>query len=261
MDGMEDPVTHASKPPHLYWAHRIESVDETYQAFAQGCALSDSRGCPIASDTATGPGIVDWTRDLLGVCTSIYHRLKPHSHLRQVAHDYARSSGNNNYRSVLLVNAIFDILYTPNRWADFAAGTFYGFYRDLVQASGSNLTIASRSLWTLPEMKRQSGQDWPAYTFQAITCGDSVDGGGTTTQAVFDELTRVVKDVSPMCECQNAGCFLDHPSHLSSAVSSRRPVPPRYSLLPPMACSCCRKVHWSMEQHVEEPHHHHRKQG
>ena len=38
------------------------------------------------------------------------------------------------------------------------------------------------------------------YTSQAITCGDSIDESNITTRAVFDELIRVVKDVSPMCE-------------------------------------------------------------
>ena len=104
----------------------------------------------------------------------------------------------------MLVGAIFDVLYRPKEWADFTASTFYGFYQDLIQASRSNLAIASRSLAAPPEMKRESGQDWLDYTFQAITCGDSVDGDGTTTQAVFDEFTRVVKDVSPMCECPNS---------------------------------------------------------
>jgi len=70
LDGMEDPVTHASKASHLYWAHRVESVDETYEGFAQGCALAGTYGCPIATDTATGPGIIEWTKELLGVCTS-----------------------------------------------------------------------------------------------------------------------------------------------------------------------------------------------
>ena len=126
--------------------------------------------------------------------------MKSHSHLRQVAHDYARASGNDKYKSVFLVGAIHGILYTPDQWADFVAGPFYEFYQDLVQASDSNLTLASRSLWTLPGVKRQSGQDWPDYTFQAISCGDSIDESDITTQAVFDELIRVVKDVSPMCE-------------------------------------------------------------
>ena len=74
LDGMEDPVTHASKPSHLYWAHRVESVDETYQGFAQGCALAGTYGCPIATDTATGPGIIDWTKDLLAVRALFHHR-------------------------------------------------------------------------------------------------------------------------------------------------------------------------------------------
>ena len=134
--------------------------------------------------------------------------LRSYLHFNQVAHDYARSSGNDKFKSVFLVGAIHGILYTPDQWADFAAGPFYEFYQDLVQASNSNISLASRSLWAPPEFKRQSTQDWPDYTFQAISCGDSIDESDITSQAVFDELIRVVKDVSPMCEWSIFRCFL-----------------------------------------------------
>lgn len=154
----------------------------------------------------------------------LHYRLRPHLHPSQVAHDYARSSGNENYKSVFLVGAIHGILYTPDRWADFAAGPFYQFYQDLVQASNTNLSLASRSLWAPPELKRQSGQSWPDYTFQAISCGDSIDESDITSQAVFDELVRVVKDVSPMCKWS---IFRSFPlAFFLPSISSRWSVPP-----------------------------------
>jgi hypothetical protein len=67
LDGVEDPLTHASEPSHFYWAKRVESVDETFQGFAQGCALAHSSGCPLATDTSTASGIIEWTKSLLGV--------------------------------------------------------------------------------------------------------------------------------------------------------------------------------------------------
>lgn len=197
---MEDPLTHASKPSHLYWARRVESVDETFQGFTQGCALAGSYGCPIATDTSTGPGIIEWTKSLLAVCTSVHHRLKPHLHLDQTAHDYAKSSGDGRYKSVSFVGAIHHTLYSPSQWATFASGHFHEFYQAVIQATGSDLGLATRSTWTPPELKRQSGQDWPDYTFHAISCGDSIDESDITTRAVFDEFIRVVKDVSPMCK-------------------------------------------------------------
>lgn len=102
--------------------------------------------------------------------------------------------------SVNLVGAIHHTLYTPNTWAKFASGDFYTFYQGIVQATGQKIPLAPRSEWALPEFKRQSGQEWPDYTFQAISCGDSIDESNITTQAVFTELIRVVKDVSPMCK-------------------------------------------------------------
>lgn len=68
MDGVEDPITHANQPSHLYWGHRVESVDETFQGFVQGCAMAGPRGCAVATSTSTAQGLLDWTRDLLGVC-------------------------------------------------------------------------------------------------------------------------------------------------------------------------------------------------
>jgi len=92
------------------------------------------------------------------------------------------------------VSDLHQTLYQPSTWAAFSSGEFYNYYQEVVQGSGSSLTLATR------ELKRESGQNWPDYTFQAISCGDSIDGSDITTQAVFDELIRVVKDVSPMCE-------------------------------------------------------------
>jgi len=127
---------------------------------------------------------------------------------------------------VTLVNLIHHALYRPVEWATFASGNFYEFYQVIVQATGSNLTLASRSAWDPPELKRQSAQNWDGYSFQAITCGDSIDQSHITTQAVFDELIRVVKDVSPMCELS---FYIDFSSILnvrvqSAANSLRRPI-------------------------------------
>lgn len=190
-------MTHANQPSHLYWGHRVESVDETFQGFAQGCAMAGPSGCPLATNTSTGSGIIDWTTQLLGVCAFLCHRSEPRSHPKQLAHDYAKSSGNDNFKSVILVGAIHQALYQPSGWAAFAAGDFLQFYQAFIQASGSTLSLASRSL---PELKRQSSQNFQDYTFQAITCGDSIDQDNVTTQAVFDELVRVVREVSPMCK-------------------------------------------------------------
>ena len=82
MDGVEDPISHASIPSHFAWAHTVESVDAVFEGFAQDCALAGPSGCPISTDTSTGPGIVEWTRDLVEVCTIVHFRLRPHSHFR-----------------------------------------------------------------------------------------------------------------------------------------------------------------------------------
>ena len=67
LDGVQDPVVHASMPSHLSWAHLTESIDETFQGFAHGCALAGPWGCPLATKTSTGPNIIEWTKNLLEV--------------------------------------------------------------------------------------------------------------------------------------------------------------------------------------------------
>ena len=80
LDGVLDPLTHTDQPSHLAWAHTVESEDETFQGFAQGCALSGPYGCPISTNTSTEQGIIDWTRDLVSVGTFAHCRSKVRSH-------------------------------------------------------------------------------------------------------------------------------------------------------------------------------------
>ena len=82
LDGVQDPVIHANRPSHLHWAHTVESVDEAFQGFAQGCAMAGPYGCSIATDTSTGPGIVDWTRTLVEVREIAVNDLRLHLNLK-----------------------------------------------------------------------------------------------------------------------------------------------------------------------------------
>lgn len=46
--------------------------------FTHGCAIASPYGCPPATGTSTGPGIIERTKNLLGVCTvPIHHLQKP----------------------------------------------------------------------------------------------------------------------------------------------------------------------------------------
>ena len=119
-------------------------------------------------------------------------------------------------------------LYKPGTWANFSSGGFYDFYEEIVQGSGSNLTLATRSAWNPHELKRGSGQNWPAYTYQAISCGDSIDESDITTRAVFDEFIRVVEDVSPMCEWSYRVQVLQHTSHHPRSVGIQFPQPSHF---------------------------------
>jgi hypothetical protein len=74
-------------------------------------------------------------------------------------------------------------------------------------------------------LKRQSGQDWPDYTYQAIACSDSIDQDNVTTQAVFDEFERVVKNVSPMCKWPHCDPVSQDFSHILRPVGIQFPQP------------------------------------
>lgn len=179
---MEDPITHASQPSHLYWAKRVESVDETYQGFAYGCALAGPSGCPLATSKSTGAGIVSWTYDLL-----------------DLAYDYTYASGDFDYTARSLRSAIHQMLYRPSSWSSFATESFYPFYQGLISTSQSNFQLASRSLPKMPMFGRANSEDEGSDdTFVSISCGDSIDQESVTSQEVFDELLRVVREVSPM---------------------------------------------------------------
>jgi hypothetical protein len=95
-------------------------------------------------------------------------------------------------------------MYSPKGWPKLATdlkdvqdslATYY---------SGTSSTKRSLKLPETREIKRQATTNdtdpAPTYAIQAITCADSVDAGDTTTKMVFDELVRVTKDVSQMCE-------------------------------------------------------------
>lgn len=70
----------------------------------------------------------------------------------------------------------------------------------LSNKSGTTIPLAPRALPPSPTLTRREGeQDWPDFLLHAVICGDSIDDQ-TTTKEVFDEIVRVVKDVSPMCE-------------------------------------------------------------
>jgi hypothetical protein len=111
--------------------------------------------------------------------------------------------------SLSVRSMIHQALYTPHQWAGFANFTLAPLL--------SNLTRVSQQATSTGPGRRKRGDDGidlsilkrqqssfesspaPDYTFQAISCGDSVDPGSTTTQMVFDELVRVAKDVSGFC--------------------------------------------------------------
>jgi len=74
-------------------------------------------------------------------------------------------------------------------------------------------------------LKKQPDQLWSDYTFHAIACGDSIDQADITTQAVFDELIRVVKVVSPMCTWPHYDHFLQYASYHLCPVGIQFPQP------------------------------------
>ncbi|KAG8730885.1 hypothetical protein FRC12_020025 [Ceratobasidium sp. 428] len=94
-------------------------------------------------------------------------------------------------------------MYTPTRWPKLA--------QDLadITAAVNNLTsstaLKARSLRSMSSVlqNRQTSNGSsvdpaPDYAFQAVTCGDAMDAGNTTTKDVFDSLVYVTQTVSQM---------------------------------------------------------------
>lgn len=157
-------------------------------------------------------------------------------------------------QSFVLINwagKLHQALYTPTGWAIFSNDTMYTYWNSLVAASGISFPLASRSLSEPTSlMNRDETAPEPSlvFTFEAITCGDSIDQSDVTTKSVFDEFVRVCREVSTFCKFRIV--TQDLYWHLSLSWS---PVPSASPQVSPLACTCCRALRGSLECHIGNP--------
>ncbi|KAG8721708.1 hypothetical protein FRC09_007499 [Ceratobasidium sp. 395] len=187
IDGVLDPVYWANKPAYEMWGVKTESTDEAFTGFVSACAAAGPAGCALAQKGSTADSLRQGIRDLLNA-----------------AYDYRRSVGPTaEVTSSAIRGKLYLGMYTPTRWPQLA--------QDLAElnAAFSNLTsstpLKARSLQPMDSALRNrqtsnsSSEDpAPDYAFQAVTCGDAMDAGNTTTKDVFDFLVYVTQTVSQM---------------------------------------------------------------
>ena len=113
-----------------------------------------------------------------------------------------------------VVDGIYQGLYTPKKWPAlaskmYAAANFvYNNVTSPLLPRGLEVSTDLRSPhpFGIPRISRrsQSLNDW---AFQAITCGDAIDSGNTTTKDVFNEIILASTTVSEMCMFCRPSCF------------------------------------------------------
>jgi hypothetical protein len=131
------------------------------------------------------------------------------------------------------IGELHNTLYHPDQFQTYVNGTLWETYQTLTNKSGTTIPLAPRALPPSTTLARRDGsQDWPDYLSQAVICGDAVDDRNqTTTTNVFDEIVRVVKDVSPMCKKFTGSRFF----LLLRRQNSWPRVPSAHPLLPQVA--------------------------
>ncbi|KAF8913421.1 hypothetical protein CPB85DRAFT_1434058 [Mucidula mucida] len=175
IDGVVNPDYYARKRADLSWRRHVESADEAFQGFAQGCKLAGPYGCILANSPVTnGLDIIAWTHDL---------------DVR--AYDsYTRGIGEGSF---ILRAQLFNDLYSPAKWSDLSK-MLYNYDLEVRGLTRSNVKRTERDAL----FPRETGGSPPSesLSLEAITCGDSVDRGDTTSRMVLDELEATAREVS-----------------------------------------------------------------
>jgi pimeloyl-ACP methyl ester carboxylesterase len=189
IDGVVNPEVWAQYPAHLLWGDSITSTDEALEGFALACSTSGAAGCKLAVNGATPPDILLWIRNLL-----------------DKAYDYHVKGLTGGYKSSIIRGYIMSSMYNPSSWVELAETLWEVDGEITAQLAGGNSTSTKAKMLKkrYEDMqlargvlkKRQDGTA-PDYSFQAITCADSIDNNdNVTTKQVFDELVRVTREVS-----------------------------------------------------------------
>ena len=211
LDGVMDPTTYSQGRPDMGWAADVESTDEAFIGFVNGCEVAGAAGCAIADESVSGNmDLLTWAQNL----TEVRCRHCPYIHVPcyllivfclQWAYDMHKADPQTYYSALDVRSTIFSAMYAPKQWADFANGDLLQLWssyaspdildtkrkRDLARRDDTGLV--SHPVW------RRQYNDAPSQALEAITCGDAPDLKDVTTSSVFDEILRVTRDVSGFC--------------------------------------------------------------
>ncbi|KAG8933401.1 hypothetical protein FRC02_011936 [Tulasnella sp. 418] len=184
LDGVVDTTIYSQKPPYQIYADLVQDAEIALQAFYDACAVAGPDLCAIAKPNSTGATIRQWANDLIDTAY-----VGPRSEVANITPTSIRS---------LLTN----IASLPTMWEDLA-GSLALYYYELHGIPVNSTTVRKREVRHLGHSvltKRQEEFDYPYASIisssYAIWCGDSADETGVSTTAVFNEITRVTKEVT-----------------------------------------------------------------
>ncbi|QRW06103.1 hypothetical protein RhiLY_05102 [Ceratobasidium sp. AG-Ba] len=130
-----------------------------------------------------------------------------------MAYDYKKTQGANGaFGSALVRSLLRKAMYEPTTWPAAAQSlpSVPELMKDGLNSSSPNasmkrsfemgMSLLPRALFPRQQNPSNSSDPAMSYAEPAIVCGDSVDAANVTTKMVFDDIVRVLKEVSHMYE-------------------------------------------------------------
>ncbi|KAJ8489504.1 hypothetical protein ONZ51_g2891 [Trametes cubensis] len=191
LDGVLDATAVATKQSYLLWRTQVGSAEDSYNGFANACALAGPNECAVAPfEGATGADVVDYISKAI-----------------ETVHDHPSAS---NVSMMLLRGNIYGGLYKPGQWYVLANETLPGLL-DSIFGSDNGTLDQPRAL------SRRTFSAQHSYTEPAVVCADSVDADpNLSINDIFDEIVNVTREVSP-----SFGAFWPIPWHRCSYWPAR----------------------------------------
>ncbi|KAI0762144.1 alpha/beta-hydrolase [Trametes elegans] len=194
LDGVEDATSVATKQSYLLWRTQVSSAEDSYNAFANACALAGPEECALVrSANATGADVVNYISKAIEVLKSSQSSKAPH-------------------RSPYTTHpaAIYGNLYKTHQWATLANETLPALLSLIFgsDSDGSSAVVKHGPLTRVTphannRPRRPAQRDAAtysaahSYTEPAVVCADSVDADpALSMKDVFDEVVAVTRDVS-----------------------------------------------------------------
>ncbi|CAE7136267.1 unnamed protein product [Rhizoctonia solani] len=203
IDGIVNPWDWATRDPLHIAYNSMNSTDANFDAFASSCVTAGPSKCALAQEGSTVDSIREWVFNLIAL-----------------AYDYAKATDGALLNSGQLRGFVWVQLYRPKSWPEFAQNLTQ-FHASLSNPTNSTSSLKARDLplqvRPTPFTRRDNtNSSDPAtdYAFQAITCADAVNAGGSTTKQAFETVVDLTDNYTRLFGSwlgwQFAGMFCQH---------------------------------------------------